>query len=285
MSTSRRPYRTDLSDARWALIEPLLTEWRRQHRGLGIAKIQHDLREIVNAVLYVNRTGIAWEYLPHDFPPYQTVYGYYARWEKDGTTEAIHEALRDEVRRAAGRDAQPTAAVVDSQTVPTSPNVPESSQGIDAGKKVKGRKRHIAIDLLGLLLVVLVSAASMQDTVGGRKVIDELATRHSNVVKSWVDSGYQRSVVEQGAKHGIEVEVVGKEPGQKGFKPLPKRWAVERTFGWLMLHRRLVRDYETLPERSRTMIHWAMIDNMSRRLTRECTLTWRIDSPRTDLSP
>jgi Transposase and inactivated derivatives len=285
VSTSRRPYRTDLSDARWALIEPLLTEWRRQHRGLGIAKIQHDLREIVNAVLYVNRTGIAWEYLPHDFPPYQTVYGYYARWEKDGTTEAIHEALRDEVRRAAGRDAQPTAAVVDSQTVPTSPNVPESSQGIDAGKKVKGRKRHIAIDLLGLLLVVLVSAASMQDTVGGRKVIDELATRHSNVVKSWVDSGYQRSVVEQGAKHGIEVEVVGKEPGQKGFKPLPKRWAVERTFGWLMLHRRLVRDYETLPERSRTMIHWAMIDNMSRRLTRECTLTWRIDSPRTDLSP
>jgi transposase len=276
---TRRAYRTDLSDARWKLIEPILAAWRAGRKGLDIQKPRHDLREIVNAILYVNRTGIAWEYLPHDFPPYQTVYYYYAAWEKDGTTEAIHDALRDKVRRAAGRNEEPSAAVADSQSVPTSPNVPESSQGIDAGKKVKGRKRHIAIDLLGLLLVVLVTAASVQDTVGGRTVMDELATRHPGVVKSWVDSGYQRSVVEQGAKHGIEVEVVGKEPGQKGFKPLPKRWMVERTFGWLMLHRRLVRDYETLPERSRTMIHWAMIDNMARRLTGECTPTWRIDSP------
>jgi transposase len=282
---TRRPYRTDLSDARWKLVEPTLVAWRARRKGLDIQKPRHDLREIVNAILYVNRTGIAWEYLPHDFPPYQTVYYYFAEWEKDGTTEAIHDALRDKVRQAAGRDRKPSAAAVDSQSVPTSPNVPESSQGIDAAKKVKGRKRHIAIDLLGLLLVVLVTAASMQDTVGGRTVMDELATRHPTVVKSWVDSGYKRSVVEQGAKHGIEVEVVSKEPGQKGFKPLPKRWAAERTFGWLMLHRRLVRDYETLPERSRSMIHWAMIDNMSRRLTGECTPTWRIKSPIEDIPP
>jgi len=281
---TRRPYPTDLSDTRWKLIEPILVAWRARRKGLDIQKPRHDLRRVVNAILYVNRTGIAWRYLPHDFPPYQTVYSYYAAWEKDGTTEAIHNALRGKVRRAAGRAEEPSAAVVDSQSVPTSPNVPESSQGIDAAKKVKGRKRHVAIDLLGLLLVVLVTVASMQDTVGGREVMDELAARHPSVVKSWVDSGYQRSVVEQGAKHGIEVEVVGKEPGQKGFKPLPKRWAVERTFGWLMLHRRLVRDYETLPERSRTMIHWAMIDNMSRRLCGECTPTWRIDSPIADLS-
>jgi transposase len=275
MITPRRPYRTDLSDARWALIEPLLSQWRGQRAGLGIAKIQHDLREIVNAILYVNRTGIAWEYLPHDFPPYKTVYGYYAKWEQDGVTEAIHEALRGRVRRAAGRPEEPTAAIVDSQTVKTSSNVHESSQGIDAGKRIKGRKRHLATDVLGLLLVVLVTAASVHDTVAGRQVVDELAAGWPNVVTAWVDSGYKKSVIDRGAAYNIDVQVVVKDPGQRGFKPQPKRWAIERTFGWLMLHRRLARDYETNPERSRTMIHWAMIDNMSRRLTGESTHTWR----------
>jgi transposase len=130
-------------------------------------------------------------------------------------------------------------------------------------------------DVLGFLLVVLVTAASVQDAVGGRQLVDEVAQRHPSVSKMWVDSGYKRSVVERGAAHGIDVEVVTKEPGQKGFKPLPKRWAVERTIGWLMQHRRLVRDYETLPESSRAMVHWAMIDNMSQRLTGESTQTWR----------
>ena len=278
--TSRRAYRSDLSDARWALIEPILAEWRaaRADAGLGLSEPVHDLREIVNAILYVNRTGIAWEYLPHDFPPYKTVYDYYAKWEKDGTTEAIHDELRRRVRRAAGRTEQPSAALIDAQSIRTSANVAESSQGIDAAKKIKGRKRHIATDTLGLLLVVLVTAASVQDTVGGRDVVGELAARHPAVVKAWADSGYQRSVIEHGAAHGIDVEVVRKDPGQKGFAPLPKRWAVERTFGWWALHRRLVRDYETLPQRSQTMIYWAMIDNMSRRLTGESTQTWR-DEP------
>jgi transposase len=275
MITPRRPYRTDLSDARWALIAPLLSQWRSARVGLGIAQIQHDLREIVNAILYVNRTGIAWEYLPHDFPPHKTVYGYYARWEKEGVTEAIHEALRGRVRSAAGRPEEPTAAIVDSQTVKTSGNVPESSQGIDAGKRIKGRKRHVATDVLGLLLVVLVTAASVHDTVAGRQVVDQLAAGRPQVATAWVDSGYKRSVIDRGATYNIDVQVVVKDPGQRGFKPQPKRWAIERTFGWLMLHRRLVRDYETLPERSRTMIHWAMIDNMSRRLTGESTQTWR----------
>lgn len=284
VTVSRRPYRTDLSDARWALIEPLLSAWRAQRVGLGIAQIQHDLREIVNAILYVNRTGIAWEYLPHDFPPYKTVYDYHAKWEKDGVIEAIHDALRGQVRRAAGREEQPSAALLDSQTIRTSSNVAEESQGIDAGKKIKGRKRHIATDTLGLLLVVLVTAASMQDTTGGRYLVDELSVRQPSVVKAWVDSGYKRSVIEQGAKYNIDVEVVSKDPDQRGFKPQPKRWAVERTFGWLMLHRRLVRDYETLPGRSRAMIHWAMIDNMARRLTGESTRTWRDDAIKTDIA-
>jgi transposase len=192
VNTPRRAYRTDLSDARWALIEPMLLAWRAQRAGLGIAKIQHDLREIVNAILYVNRTGIAWEYLPHDFPPYKTVHGYFALWEKEGLTEAIHDALRGKVRQAAGRDAQPTAAILDAQTVKTSGNVPEPAQGIDAGKKIKGTKRHVATDVLGLLLVVLVTAASVQDTVGGRAVVAQVAQHHPQVVVAWADSGYKQ---------------------------------------------------------------------------------------------
>ena len=286
MTTTRKPYRTDLSDARWELIEPILTGWRaaRVAQGLDINSPVHELREIVNAILYVNRTGMGWDYLPHDFPPRSTVYGYYAQWQRDGTTAAIHEMLRGRVRRAAGRPVEPSAALVDAQSVRTSSNVPEASQGIDAGKKIKGRKRHIATDTLGLLLVVLVTAASVQDTTGGREVIDAVAAGHPGVTKAWVDAGYKRSVVERGAAAGIDVEVVSKEPGEKGFRPLPKRWAVERTFGWLVLHRRLVRDYETLPERSETMIHWALIDNMSRRLTGESTPTWRNDAPVPDIT-
>jgi transposase len=255
----------------------MLSAWRARRAGLGIAKIQHDLREIVNAILYVNRTGVAWEYLPHDFPPYKTVHGYFALWEKEGITEAIHDALRGKVRQAACRSPEPTAAILDSQTVKTSGNVPEHSQGIDAGKRIKGRKRHVATDVLGLLLVVLVTAASVQDTTGGRVVVEQVARAHPTVAVAWVDSGYKQSVIDRGAQYNIDVQVVTEDPQQQGFKPQRKRWAVERTFGWLMLHRRLVRDYETNPRRSRAMIHWAMIDNMSRRLASESTPSWRID--------
>jgi transposase len=219
VNTPRRAYRTDLSDARWALIEPMLSAWRAQRAGLGIAKIQHNLREIVNAILYVNRTGIAWEYLPHDFPPYKTVHGYFALWEKEGITEAIHDGLRGKVRRAAGRDAEPTAAILDAQTVKTSGNVPEHSQGIDAGKKIKGRKRHVATDVLGLLLVVLVTAASMQDTVGGRAVVELVAHQHPTVSVAWADSGYKQSVIDTGAAHGIDVQVVTKTRSSAGLCP------------------------------------------------------------------
>src|SRR5262245_46292125 len=278
VTTSRRPYRTDLSDARWALIEPMLNQWRANRAGLGISPTLHELREIVNAILYVNRTGIAWEYLPHDFPPYKTVYGYFSTWNREGITEKIHDMLRAKVRQAAGRSEQPTAAILDAQSVKTSSNVPESSQGIDAGKKIKGRKRHIATDTLGLLLIVLVTAASVQDTTGGIPVLDQLAKSLPTITKAWVDSGYKRSVVETGAAHDINVEVVNKDPATKGFVPTV-RWPVERTFGWLMLHRRLVRDYETDPDHSRAMIHWAMIDNMTKRLTGETTQTWHDPIP------
>jgi transposase len=281
----RRPYATDLSDARWALIEPTLTAWRqtRAQAGLGLSEPVHDLREIVNAILYVNRAGCAWHLLPHDLPPYQTVFGYFRDWEKDGTTELVHDLLRRKVRKAAGRGEDPTAAIMDAQSVKTSANVPESEQGIDANKKIKGRKRHITTDTLGLLLVILITAASVHDTTGGRAMITQLAARHPAVTKAWVDQGYKRSVAEAGVLAGIEVEVVTKDPRVKGFSPTV-RWPVERTFGWIMQHRRLVRDFETRPEHSKSMIHWAMIDNMSKRLTGESTQTWRDNAPAPDIS-
>ncbi len=139
--TKRLPYATDLSDARWALIEPVLSKWRaeRAASGLGLAGPVHELREIVNAILYINRAGCAWHLLPHDFPPYKSVYGYYAAWEKDGTAEAIHALLRRRVRKQAGRAPEPGVAILDAQSVKTSCNPPEATQGIDAAKKIKGR--------------------------------------------------------------------------------------------------------------------------------------------------
>jgi transposase len=284
VDSPRRRYRTDLSDAQWALIGPELTAWRAGRTGLGITPVKHDLREIVDAIMYVNRSGIPWDLLPHDFPPHQTVYYYYATWEKEGITARIHDRVRGAVRRAAGRAEHPTAAIVDSQSVKTSANVAEESQGIDAGKRIKGRKRHIATDVLGLILVAIVTAASIQDTTGGREVIDQLAANQPHVTKAWVDAGYKQSVIDRGAKHDIQVEVVTKEPNQRGFIPQRQRWAIERTLGWLMQHRRLVRDYEALPERSLTMIHWSMIGIMSRRLTGESTHNWRHDTAIKDIN-
>ncbi len=140
--SSRRAYRSDQPDARWALIEPVLSAWRanRAKTRLALSGPVHDLREIVNAILYVNRTGIAWEYLPHDFPPCKTVYDYYAKWEAGGTTEAIRGLLRRKAREQAGRSPEPTAAIIDARVVKTSSNAPEATQGYDAGKRTKGRK-------------------------------------------------------------------------------------------------------------------------------------------------
>ncbi|MFJ5558755.1 IS5 family transposase [Streptomyces sp. NPDC093250] len=278
--SDRRPYRSDVSDARWALIEPVFTAWRARRTGPGTAARVHYLREIVNAILYVNRTGIPWEYLPHDFPPYKTVYDYYAKWEADGTTQRVHDLLRDKTRQAHGRRAEPTAAVIDAQSVKTSANVAETSQGIDAGKKIKGRKRHLITDTLGLVLAVLITAANVHDTTGGKLLLDDVAANHPSVSKVWADGGYQNSIFNHGALLGIDVEVV-QRPRAKGFEPLPKRWVIERTFGWLMQHRRLVRDYEALPQRSRAMIHWAMANKMARELTGESTPTWRIETDMT----
>ncbi|MFF9178686.1 IS5 family transposase [Streptomyces sp. NPDC014793] len=279
---ARRPYPSDLSDARWELIEPVLSAWRFERRGRALdfgRPPEHDLREIMNAILYVDRTGVQWRYLPHDFPHWNTVYGYFAKWQQEGVFAQLNGLLRRLLRQQEGRDAEPSACVIDAQSVKTSTSVPASSQGIDAGKKIVGRKRSIITDTLGLLLAVLVTAASVQDSTAGQALLDRAAAAHPTIRKVWVGGGYRKHFIEHAATLGIDLEIVQRTPGTKGFTPIPKRWTVERTYGWLMLHRRLARDYENLPERSEAMIHLAMTDLMARRLTGENTISWRDPTP------
>ncbi|NEA21950.1 IS5 family transposase [Actinomadura bangladeshensis] len=283
--TERLRYPSDLSDARWELIgcpcyrgKLILTAWRDRRRA-GVLDIgrpsEHDLRTIMDAILYVDRTGIPWRYLPHDYPPWQTVYGYFRLWRDDEIFTQISGLLHRLVRVQEGRSADPSGGVIDAQSIKTSSNVPARDQGIDAAKKIVGRKRSSVVDTLGLLLTVLVTAASVQDSVAGTTLIDQIATHHPSVRTTWVDGGYRQHLVEHAATRGIDMQIVQREPRTRGFTPLPRRWVVERTLGWFMLHRRLARDYETLPTSSQAMIHIAAIDLMSRRLTGEATPTWR----------
>ena len=213
------------------------------------------------------RTGCAWRYLPTDFPPWQTVFWYFARWEQDGTTDRLHHALRDRVRDAAGRDPMASAGIIDAQSVKGADTVGKDSRGYDAGKKVNGRKRHIATDTLGLLLVVMVTAASVQDRDGGAAVLERLRFAMPSVALIWADGGYAGRLVTY-ARQVLRrtVEVVRKPPGQHTFQVLPRRWVVERTLAWITRCRRLDHDYERLPAHAEAMITWAMIGIMTRRL-------------------
>lgn len=273
----RRAYPSDISDARWALIEPTLTAWRqaRIDRRPTRKPAPTDLRGIFNAILYVNRTGIAWKYLPHDFPPHGTVYAYYAAWRDEGIFAQLGYELTGLARVKEGRKAEPTAAVVDTQSVKTSTNVPLTSQGTDAGKKIVGRKRGIVTDALGLILAVVVTAASQSDNAIGIRLLDQAKNTYPTISKAWVDTGFKNAAVEHGARLGIDVEVVSRNTQTRGFHVVKRRWVVERSLGWLMLHRRLARDYETLTSSAEAMIHIAMIDNASKRITGETTPTWR----------
>lgn len=275
--TGRRAYPSDLSDARWALIEPTLTAWRQarlDRRPTG-EPAPTDLREVFDAILYVNRTGIAWKYLPHDFPNHRTVYGYYAAWRDEGIFAQLNYDLTGLARVKQGRTSRPTAAVIDTQSVKTSTNPPTTTQGIDAAKLIVGRKRSVATDALGLLLAVIVCAASASENKAGMQVLDQAKNLHPTITRTWVDQGFKNQFVEHAAALGVDAEVVTRDPGAKGFSVVKRRWVAERTLGWLMLHRRLARDYETLPASAEAMIHIAMIDNVSKRITDEATPTWR----------
>ena len=259
-----RGYPSDLSDARWRLIASCLPE--RAPGGRGRPPV-HSPRQVVNAILYVSRTGCPWRYLPAGYPPWPTVYGYFARWRDDGTLARLHGRLRDAARAAAGRPAQPTAAIIDSQSVRAADTVPRATRGWDAAKKVNGRKRHIAVDAGGLLLDVVITAASVQDRDAARPLLWNLHRACPRVRLAWADAGYHASRLTAWATAlRITLQIVRRPDDLHTFAVLPRRWVVERTFAWISKHRRTVRDYERLPASHEAMVLWAMIALMTQRL-------------------
>jgi transposase len=259
-------YPSSLSDAEWAVLAPLL---QRPATPQGGRPPKHPLRAIVDAIRYLVRSGCAWRLLPRDFPPPGTVYWWFAKWAADDTLQQLHDVLRERVRVQAGRRPVPSAAIVDSQSVRAADTVPRSGRGWDAGKKVNGRKRHLAVDTLGLLLVVMVTGASVQDRDAARPLLWRLRVAYRGIRLVWADAGYAGTLVAWAAcMLHLVVEIVRKRPGQSTFEVLPRRWVVERTFAWIGKHRRTVRDYERLPAHHAAMVTWAMIAVMTRRLAR-----------------
>ena len=259
---------SSITDAQWAVLEPVLPP-PGNTLGRGGRPEKHPRRLVLDAIFYLVRGGIAWAQLPREFPPHQTVYGAYRRWVRDGSWGRIHDALRDLVRLYEGRDPGPTAAIIDSASVRGADTVPRPSRGYDAGKKVNGRKRHIAVDSGGLLLAVIVTMAGIQDRDAGHRLLAVLRARFSTISLIWADGGYAgRLVTWAHTVLSLTVQIVKRTDDLAGFQVLPRRWVVERTYAWISKHRRCVRDYETLPEHHETMVHIAMIMTMSRRLAR-----------------
>jgi transposase len=265
----RRPrYPSDTTDTEWVLIEPLLPS-PACTRVTGGRPEAHPRREVVDAIRYLVHNGCVWRALPADLPPWRTVYGFFACWAADGTLDRVHDALRDQVRLDAGRRRQPSAAIIDSQSVRAADTVPKQSRGFDAAKKVNGRKRHVAVDTLGLLLVVLVTAASVQDRDGARPLLWRLRVAQHRIQLVWADAAYAGRLVAWAAGAlRLRVEIVRRRLAH-AFQVLPRRWLVERTFAWISRHRRTVRDYERLPDHHQAMVTWAMITVMTRRLARQ----------------
>jgi transposase len=260
-----------MSDAEWEVLRPeaevVMAELRK---GPGGAPMRHDLRAMLDAIGYVTRYGIEWRALPVDFPPWQAVYAFFERWSARGLPERLVDRLRGRIRAACGRQDTPTAAVIDSQSVKSADTVGAAASGFDGGKKVKGQKRHIAVDTLGLLLVVMVTAASVQDRDGAHPLLALLRGKFSTIALVWADGGYAgRLVVWARDVLGLVVQIVKRSDQVNGFVVLPRRWVVERSFAWMTRHRRLVRCYERTPAHHEAMIWWATVHQMTRRLTRE----------------
>lgn len=254
-------YDTDLTDAQWLLVEPLLPPPRR------LGRPRTDRRRILNALLYVAKAGCQWRSLPKEFPVWQTVYQVFRKWARERVWEGLNDRLRARVRAQAGRRARPTAAILDSQSVKSDPH--GGAVGYDAAKQIKGRKRHLLVDTMGLLLGVHVTPASTPERVGAQALLARVLPWFVWLRILWVDAGYTGADFAawvRGRRPKLGVEVVKRSAPVHGFKVLPRRWVVERTFGWLMRHRRLVRDYETTTASAEAFVLLAMIRIQIRRL-------------------
>jgi transposase len=267
--TCKPHYDTSLSDRQWAVIEPLLPVRDPRHGG---RPLKFDRRLILDTILYVLRTGCAWRHVPHDLAPWDAAYRWFQAWTADGTWRRVHERLRDRVREADGRAAQPSAAVLDSQSAKSAEG--GEAIGYDAGKRIRGRKRHLLVDSNGLLLHRVVHSAGVQDRAGAKLVLGDLHTRFPDIGLIWVDGGYA-NIVDTGLlawaeqTENLQLVVVSRNADVRGFQVLPRRWVVERTFGWLARCRRLARDYERKTAHAEAMIDVAMIRLMAARLAGE----------------
>ena len=259
---SSQVYPSDLTDSQWEIIQELIPKAKSGGRPRSL-----EMRQVINAILYVTVGGIQWRMLPKEYPKWQSVYSYFRSWRKEGIWRTIHDTLRAKVRRKAGRHKHPTAGCADSQSVKTTAIA--GLRGYDKGKQVNGRKRHLLVDTLGLLLAVIVTAASVQDRDGAKLLFQRLGGACKKLRLVWVDGGYRGQLLDWVAERcHFRLQLVLRSDSQKGFLVLPRRWVVERTFAWLNHHRRLSFDYEQLVDTSETLIYIVMIRLMLRRLAK-----------------